>query len=71
MRPAVMMAEMPIQWFSSAAIQDSQSLMKKSHTKVQEQKKRGVEFPGHREVKAAIERPLAIVCENEMDGCLP
>jgi len=31
----------------------------------------GVVFPGHKTVKAAIERHPAMVWEDHMDGCLP
>jgi len=44
-----------------AAIEGMQLLIKKPHAEVQEEKKRRVEFPGHKKVKAAIERHLEIV----------
>ena len=71
MRLALNRAKMAKGRFLWAAIEETQQLIKKSRTKVQEEKKRGVEFPGYNKVKAAIERLPAIVCENQMDGCLP
>jgi hypothetical protein len=56
---------------SGAAIEETQQLIKKPQPEVREEKKRGVELPGHNEVKAAMERHLAMVHENQMDGCLP
>jgi len=65
------MAKMAKGWFLRAPIEETQQLIKKPHAKVQEKKKRGVEFPGHNNVRAAIERHPAIVCENQMDGSRP
>jgi len=71
MRLALIMAQMAKGGFSRAAIEDTQQLIKKPRAEVREEKKQGVEFPGHRKVKAAIERHPAIVYENQTDGCLP
>ena len=57
--------------FSRAAIEETRELIKKPHAEVREKKKQGVEFPGHRMVKAAIERHPAMVYETQTDGCLP
>ena len=43
----------------------------KSREEVREEKKRGVEFPGHKNVKTAMERHPAMLWENQTDGCLP
>jgi hypothetical protein len=55
---------------SRATVEETQQLIKKPRTEVQEEKKRGVEFPGHNKVKAVIKRHPAMVRENQMDGCL-
>jgi len=57
--------------FSCTAIEETQQLIKKARVEVREEKKRGVLFPWHNKVKAAIERHPAMVCENQMDSCLP
>jgi len=71
MCPALNMAKMATGGFSCAAIEEMQQLIKKPQAEVWEEKKQGVEFPGHKKVKAAIEWHLAIVYNNHMDGCLP
>src|SRR5882757_4333957 len=50
------MAKMAKEGFSRAAIEETKYLIKKPRAKVREEKKRGVEFPGHKKVKAAIQR---------------
>ena len=57
--------------FSHAALQETRYLRKKPHAEVREQSKRGVEFPGHNKGKAAIQRHLAMLCQNQTFGCLP
>ena len=64
MRLALNMAKMAKGGFSRAAI-------KKPRAEVREEKKRGVEFPGHQKVKAAMERHPAMVYKNHTAGCLP
>jgi len=71
MRLALNMAKMAKWGFSSAAIEETQQLIKKPRAEVREAKKRGVEFAGHNKLKAAIERHPAMVRENQTDGCLP
>jgi len=71
MRLALNMAKMAKDWFSRTAIEQTQQLMNKPHAEVREERKRGVVFPGHNKMKAAIERHLAMVHENQKDGCLP
>ena len=56
MRLALNMAKMAKGGISHAAIEETQQLIKKPHAEVREEKKRGVEFPGHNKVKAGIER---------------
>jgi len=51
-------------WFSDTAIEETPHMIKKPCTKVRDERKWGVVFPGHREVKAVIERHLAILREN-------
>ena len=57
--------------FSCAAIEETKYLIKQSRAEVREETKRGVEFAGHKEVKAAIQRHPAILRQNQMSGCLP
>jgi len=71
MRLVLSMAKMAKGGFSRAAIEETQYLMKKPRPKVREEKMRGVEFPGHNKVKAAIERNPAMLRQNHMPGCLP
>jgi len=70
MRVASNMAKMAKGGFSRAAIEEMQFLIKKPWSEVREEKKRGVEYPGHENVKAAMERHPAMLRENQMDGCL-
>jgi len=56
---------------SRAAIEETKYLIKKPRAEVREEKKRGVEFPGHKKVKAAIQRHLAMLRQNQTSGCLP
>jgi len=71
MRLALHMAKMAKGGFLRAAIKEMQFLNTEPRAEVREEKMRGVEFPGHRNVKAAIERHPAKLWENQMDGCLP
>ena len=54
MRLALNMAKMAKRGFSLAAIEVTQHLFKKPCAEVREEKKWGVEFAGHRKVKAAV-----------------
>jgi len=47
MRVALNMAKMANEGYSRAAIEETKYLIKKWRTGVREEKKRGVEFPGH------------------------
>jgi len=71
MRLALNMAKMAKGGFSRTTIEETQQLIKKPRAEVREEKKRGVEFPGHQKVKAAMERHPAMVYKNHPAGCLP
>jgi len=58
-------------WFSRAVMAETQFLIMKPQREVREEKKRGVEFPRHENVKAAMERHPAMIWESQMDSCLP
>jgi len=70
MRLALTMAKMAKVEFSHATIEETRFLIKKPRAEVREDKKRGVEFPRHKNVKTAMERHLAMLRENQKDGCL-
>jgi len=70
MHLALNMAKMAKGGFSHAAMEETQQLVKKPRAEVREEKKRGVEFPGHQQVKAAMERHPAMVYKNHTAGCL-
>ena len=57
--------------FSHAAIEETKYFFNKPHAEVREEKKRGVEFPAHNELKAAIQRLPAMLRQNQTSGCLP
>jgi len=71
MRLALNMGKMAKEGFSRAAIEETKYLTKKPHAEVREEKKRCVEFPGHKKVKAVIQRHPAMLRQNQMSGCLP
>jgi hypothetical protein len=71
MRLALNMAKMAKGGFSRAAIEETQYLFQKPPAEVREEKKQGAEFPGHKRVKAAIERHPAMLCQNHTPGYLP
>jgi len=71
MHLALNMAKMAKWGFSRAPIEETQFLIKKPPVEVQEEKKWGVEYPGHKHVKVTMERHPAMLWENQMDGCLP
>jgi len=70
MRLALNMAKMAKGGFLRGAIEETQRLIEKPHTEVREENKRGVEFPGYKKVKAAMERHPEMVYRNHMAGCL-
>ena len=55
MRRVVNMARMPKDGVSLAPIEETNHHIKKHHTDVRQQKRRGVEFPNDEQVKAAIQ----------------
>jgi hypothetical protein len=58
------MAKMAKDGFSHAAIEDTKYLIKKPCAEVREGQKRGVEFPGHKKMKTAIQRYPAMLRQN-------
>jgi len=70
MHLALNMAKMAKEGFSHAKMEEMKHLIKKPQADVQEEKKQGVEFPGHIQVNAAIERHPAMFQGNQMDGCI-
>jgi hypothetical protein len=71
MRLALTMAKMDKEGFSRGAIEETKYLIKKPHAEVREEKKRGFEFPGQKQVKAAIQRNPAMLLQNQTSNCLP
>src|SRR5882757_7606385 len=71
MRLALNMAKMAKKGFSRSAVKETKYLVKKPRAEVREEKTRGVEFPGHKTVKAAIQRHPAMLRHNQTPGCLP
>jgi len=71
MHLALNMAKMDKAEFSPAAMEETQFRIRKPHAEVQEEKKRGVEFPGHTDLQAVMESHPAMLRENQTDGCLP
>jgi len=70
MNLALNMAKMAKEVFSRATIEETKYLIKKPRAKVWEEKKRSVEFPRHKKVKAAIQRHLAMLRHNQTSSCL-
>jgi len=71
MRLALKMAKMAKGGLSRGAIEETKFLIKNPFDKVREEKKQGVESPGHNKLKAAIQRHPAMLRQNQMAGCLP
>ena len=71
MRLALNMAKMAKEGFSRATIDETKYLITKPRAEVRDDKKRGVEVPGHNKVKAAIQRHPAMLRHNQTPGCLP
>ena len=71
MRLALNMAKMAKKGFLRTAFEETKYLIKKSRAEVPEEKKRGVECPAHKKVKAAIQRHPAMLRQNQTSGCLP
>jgi hypothetical protein len=70
MRLELNMAKMAKEGVLRAAMEETKYLIKKQHAEVREEKKLGVEFSGHNEVKAAIQRHQAMLHQNQTSGCL-
>jgi len=68
---ALNMAKMATAGFLCAAIVEMQQQMKTPLAEVGQETMRGVVFPGHNKVKAAIAKHPAMVRENQTDRCLP
>jgi len=68
MRLVSNIATMANECFSSTAIEDRKYLIKKPCAKVREEKKRGVEFPVHKRVKAVIQWHPAMLRQNQKSG---
>jgi len=66
MHLALLMAKTAEGGFSRATIEETQVLNKTPRAEVWEEKKRGVECPWYQQVKAAIERHLAMLRQNSM-----
>jgi hypothetical protein len=71
MRLVLNRAKMAKEGFSRAAIEEKKYFILKTRAEVREEKKRGVEFSGHKQVKAAIQRHPAMLRHNQTSGCLP
>jgi len=71
MRLALNMAKMTNERFLRATIEKTQYLIKKCRTAVREEMMRGVEFPGHTIVNAAIDGHPALLHHNHTARCLP
>ena len=70
MRLALNMAKMAKEGFSRDGLEETQMLIKKPRAELREEKRRGVQFPGHKSVKAVIGLHPAMQYENHLDGCL-
>jgi len=68
---ALNIAKMAKGGLSRATVQEMQFPIKKPRAEVREEKKWGVEFPGHNNVKTAMERHPAMLWEDQTDGSLP
>jgi len=67
---ALILANMAKEGFLRASIQETQFLIRNRRAEVREKERRGVEFPEHRQVKAARERQPAMLRQNHTAGCL-
>ena len=66
MRLALNMVNIAKGGFSLATSEEMKFLIKNLCPKVQDGKRGGVEFRGHKEVKTAIERHPAMICQNHI-----
>jgi len=65
------MAKMAKEGYLRTAIEETKYRIRKPRAELREEKKRGVEFPGHTKVKAVIQRHPAMLRHNQVSGCLP
>jgi len=70
MRLALNMGKMAKEGLSRAAIEETKYLKKKPLAEVRKEMKRGVEYPGHKKVKAAIRRHPAMLLLNKTSSSL-
>lgn len=70
MRIAQNVVNMAKHGISRAAIEETKNLIKKPRAEIREEKRRGVELPGHKSVKAVIEKHPSMIYENHLIGCL-
>jgi len=68
MRLALNIATMAKGGLLGTAIEKTQTMINKPRTEVRDVMKWGVQFPGHRQLKTAIESYLAMVHEKVSDG---
>jgi hypothetical protein len=54
-----------------AAIEETKYLIEKPRIEVREEKMRGLEFPEHNKLMAAIQRHQAMLRDNQTSACLP
>jgi len=71
MHLALNMAKMAKKGFLHTAIEETKYQIMEPSAEVREEKMRGVESPGHKEVKTAIDRPPAMLRQNHTYGSLP
>jgi hypothetical protein len=56
---------------SCAALKGTDQLIKKPRAEDWEKPKQSVEFGRHEILMAEMEKHLAMICENQMDSCIP
>jgi hypothetical protein len=71
MRVALHMAKMAKEGFLRATLEETKYLINTPRAKVREEKKRGVEFPRNKKVKAPIQEHPAMLHHNQTSGCFP
>ena len=71
MHLALNMTAMANGGFIDVTREKMQYVIKIPYADVQEERKLRIVFPVHRNVNTAIERHPAMVCENQMHGCIP
>jgi hypothetical protein len=71
MQIALNMVHMAKHGISRSGIKETTHLIKQPRAEIREEMRCGVEFPGHRSVKAVIGKHPAMIYKNQSDGCLP